>query len=109
MALGHTLSQQLQATLRKADHLALVIILDLGVRLNLPVGNLLDHFHNTLRLADKPNELLVLRLEQLKQGPDRNVLKRGVAASQEPAEIAVDAVARLGPVLDEYAVISHWS
>lgn len=66
MALRRTLSQQLQAALGKVNNLPLVVILDFILRLHLSVGNLLDHLDNVIRLANEANELLVLRLEQLK-------------------------------------------
>lgn len=107
VALRRTLPQQLQTPLGQAHHLSLIVVFGLVVRLHLAVGDLLDHLDNVIRLPDKPDELLVLRLEQLKQGPDRNVLESGIAAGKEPAEVAVDAVTRLHPVLNKDAVIAH--
>lgn len=109
MTLCRTLSQQLQATLSKVDNLSLVVILNFILRLHLPVGNLLDHFDDIVRLANKANELLVLRLEKLKQGPNRNVLERSVTTRKEPAKVAVDAVAGLQPVLNKDTVVPNCS
>lgn len=107
MGLGPSLAQQLQTPLRQVDHLALVVVLELVVRLDLAVGDLLDHLDHGVRLADEADEFLVFRLEQLQKGPDGDVLEGRVAAVEEPAEVAVDALARLVPVSDEDAVVTN--
>jgi hypothetical protein len=48
VALSPTLSEELQTPLGKADNFALVVILDLVVRLDLAVRNLLDHLHDVV-------------------------------------------------------------
>lgn len=101
------LSQQLQTTLGQIDHLALVVVLELVVRFDLAVRNLLDHLHDVIGLTDETDEFLVFRLEQLEQCPDGYVLEGRVAAIEEPAQVAVDAIAGLRPISDEDAVVTN--
>jgi hypothetical protein len=108
MFLRRPLPQQFQAPLREVDHFALVVVFGLIIRLERAVGDLLHHADNIVRLADEPDQLLILRLEQLEQRPDGYMLERGVSAAEEPAEVAVDAITGLGPVLDEDAVVAHY-
>lgn len=109
VGLGISLAEKLQAPLCKADHFALIIVLHFVVRLYLAVRNLPDHIHNVVRLSNQPNKLLVFGFEELEQGPNRNVLESGVAAGEESAQVAVDAIAWLVPVMNEDAVIAHCS
>ena len=85
VALSTTLAEQLQTPLGQIHHLTLVLLFKLVVGLDLPVGNLLDHLDNIIRLADKPDKLLILGLEQLEQRPDGNVLECRIAAAEEPS------------------------
>lgn len=107
MTLRRTLTQQLQAALSETDNLAFIVVFELVVRLDLSVGNLLHHFHDIRGLANEPNKLLILGFNKLKQRPDRDVLKGGISAGEKPAEVAVNAVARICPALDEYRIIAH--
>ena len=47
------------------------------------VGYGLDHLYDIFRFGNQANELLVLRLEQLKQGPDGDVLESWITTLEE--------------------------
>ena len=47
------------------------------------VGYGLDHLYDIFRFGNQANELLVLGLEQLEQGPDGDVLKGWIATCEE--------------------------
>jgi len=107
MSLCRALTQQLQTALGEIDHLNFVIILaNFDVRLGVTVGNLSDNFDNILRFNDETNELLILRLNELEDGPDRNVLERRVTASKESAKITMNTVARFCPALNKDGVVA---
>ncbi len=78
------LSQQLQRTLSQLHHLALAILLVIiVVGLNRLVGNCFDHLNDFFRLADKVDQLLILRLEKLEQCPDGDVLESCISTCEE--------------------------
>lgn len=107
VSLGHALSEKLQAALCQVDNLALIVVIaELVIGLDLAVRNLLDHFDDVVGLANESYQSLVLRLEQLQQCPDCDVLERSVAAGKEPAQVPVDAAVGFRPVLDEDGVIT---
>lgn len=102
MRLVATLSEQLEAALRKDDHLARVLLFVIGISLDLAFGYASNVLNYILSLPDKADQSLVFRFEQLEKGPDCDVLEGGIAGLQETAQIAVDAFVRLVPVLDKY-------
>lgn len=106
MSLRHALTEQLKAPLRKRDDLALVLV-ELAVRLGHALRDARYQAADVVRLANEPDEALVLGLDELQQGPDGDVLERGVPALEEAAEVAVDSPTRLGPVLGEDGVITY--
>jgi hypothetical protein len=107
VAFGSALSEEFQAALGKTDNFSLIVIVRPVTRLDLAVCNQPDHVHDIVGLADEADQLLVLRLEQLKQGPDGNVLESWIAARQVSAQVSVDAVAWLRPMADKDGVVTN--
>jgi len=107
VTLSPALSQELQTTPGQLDHLTLVLVVLSVLRFDLAVRDLLDHLHDVIGLTDETDELLVFRLEQLEKRPDGDVLEGRVTAVEEPAEVAVDAVAWLGPISNKDAVVAN--
>ena len=101
-------AKDLQTPLRQGDDLPFtLIVLAFAIAFDVLLRDAFDHIDNLFALADQPDQRLVLRLEQLQQGPDGDVLERRVAAGQEAREVAVDAAVGLRPVLDEDGVVAH--
>src|SRR5690554_5991283 len=107
MGFRHALPEQLETSLSKCDDLALVLV-KLAVGLGDTLSDAQYQAADDVRLPDESDEVLVLRLDQLQQRPDGNMLERGVSALQEAAEVPVDAFARLCPVLREDGIVAHW-
>lgn len=103
--------EQLQAALREGDDLALAVfgflVVGFDGALDALVGDDLDHLDNLLRLGDQGDQFLVAGFEELEEGPRCNVLEGWVTAVEEPAEVAVDAAFRLGPVLNEDGIVTN--
>lgn len=94
-------AQQLQASSCKGNHFALALIYLLLVRLEVFIGDRLDHLHNIFGVGDVSDELLVFGLKQLQKSPDSDVLEGGISACEETLEVAVDAAVRVCPVANE--------
>ena len=103
-----TLTQKFETTLSEAHDFAFVLLLELGLSLDLTVRNVPDIFNNILGLANQADERLVFGLEKLQQGPNGNVLEGGVTRLQEAAEVSVNALVGLVPVLYENRVIANY-
>lgn len=100
-------SEQLQASSRQADDLALAVFIVLIVRLDVTIRDALDHRDNRARFADEVEQPGVVRLKELQECPNRNVLERRVSAVQESGKVAVNATVGLIPVLQKDGVITH--
>src|SRR5689334_471790 len=99
MSLGHALSEKLQATLGQVDNFTLILVFEFVIRFDLTVRDASDMLDDILGLSDKPDQGLILGLEELQECPNCNVLECRIARLQETAEISVDSTLGFSPVL----------
>ena len=93
-------ASELEATSCKSNDFALATVfaaLTFVLGLNCFFADFPDHFHDVAGLVDGLQQTLVAALEELKEGPDSNVLEGGVARGKESSEVAVDTTRRLVP------------
>lgn len=100
-SLLRTSPKQLEATPGKGNHFSFTVICIFFIRLDVLVGNGLDHLHHILGFGNVSDKFLIFGFEELEQGPDRNVLERRITAGEESLEVAVNPSIRIGPVTDE--------
>lgn len=101
MGFGHALSQQFKASLRQINHFTLIFLFQFRFRFDLSVCNGSDILDDVVGLSYVSNQSLILRLEQLQQGPDCDMLKSCVTRLQETAEVSVDSAVGVAPILNE--------
>jgi hypothetical protein len=102
------LPQKLQGALGKLHNFSLTILLAFIVGFDLRIGDSFDHLDYLLRLSDKANKFLILRLQQLEQSPDGNMLERRISTSKESFQISMNASIGLSPVLNEDRIITNY-
>lgn len=100
-SLLRTSPKQLETTPGKGNHFSFTVICIFFVRLDVLVGNGLDHLHHVLGFGNVSDKFLIFGLEELEQSPNRNVLERRITAGEESLEVAVNPSIRIGPVTDE--------
>jgi hypothetical protein len=102
------LPQKLQGALGKLHNFSLAILLAFIVGFDLRIGDSLDHLDYLLRLSNKANKFLVLRLQQLEQSPDGDMLEGRISTSKESFQISMNASIGLSPVLNEDRIITNY-
>ena len=100
--MGWLLSKELKRSLCELNNLSFAILVALIIRLDLFIGDCLNHLDDLFGLSNQTDELLVLRLKKLEKRPNRNVLECGISAGQKSFQVSVDAAIWLCPVLDKY-------
>ena len=106
-SLLRTSPKQLEATPGKGNHFSFTVICIFFVRLDVLVGNGLDHLHHVLGFGNVSDKFPIFGFEKLEQSPNRNVLERRITAGEESLEVAVNPSIRIGPVTDKNGVIAN--
>lgn len=101
-------TKKFEASSCQRNYLALTIFLIFLVRLDVLVGDRLDHMHDVIGLGNIADQSLIFGLQQLKEGPDSNVLEGRISAGEESLEIAVDTSIGIRPISNKYRIVADW-
>lgn len=102
-----TLAKELERPLSKLYNFSFPVFFTFIIRFDLLVCNHLNHLHYFLGLSYEVNKLLILGFQQLKEGPDCNVLEGSISTGQEAFQVSMNTTIRLCPVLDEYRIVTN--